>query len=68
MACGTRAPSIRQACENWDLDDPAGLDLTAVRPIRDEIARRVRALLDDQEVTTASEAPPRTHSVVPSPR
>jgi protein-tyrosine-phosphatase len=28
-----------------DLPDPAGLDLQAVRPIRDEIARRVRHLL-----------------------
>ncbi len=32
--------------ENWDLDDPAGLDTAAVRPIRDELERRVRALLD----------------------
>jgi arsenate reductase len=32
--------------EDWTLDDPAGLDVDAVRPIRDEIERRVRALLD----------------------
>jgi arsenate reductase (thioredoxin) len=31
--------------EDWDLPDPAGLDLQAVRPIRDEIAQRVRRLL-----------------------
>ena len=33
--------------EDWDLPDPAGLDLAAVRPIRDDIARRVRQLLAD---------------------
>ena len=31
--------------EDWHLDDPAGLDLAAVRPIRDEIRRRVATLL-----------------------
>jgi protein-tyrosine-phosphatase len=30
---------------DWELDDPAGRDLGGVRPIRDEIDRRVRALL-----------------------
>jgi hypothetical protein len=33
--------------EDWDLPDPADLDLAAVRPIRDDIARRVRQLLAD---------------------
>ncbi|WP_244298350.1 hypothetical protein [Micromonospora cremea] len=32
-------PGIRY--ENWDLDDPAGLNLADVRSIRDEIERRV---------------------------
>jgi hypothetical protein len=31
--------------EDWELDDPAGFDVAAVRPIRDEIRRRVAALL-----------------------
>ena len=30
---------------DWDLPDPAGLPLEEVRPIRDDIARRVRQLL-----------------------
>jgi arsenate reductase len=30
---------------DWDLPDPAGRDLDGVRPIRDDIARRVRDLL-----------------------
>ena len=32
---------------DWELPDPAGLPVEAVRPIRDEIDRRVRALLDE---------------------
>lgn len=31
--------------ENWDLDDPAGLSVEAIRPIRDEIRNRVEQLL-----------------------
>ena len=31
--------------EDWPLDDPAGQSIEAVRPIRDEIERQVRALL-----------------------
>ena len=30
---------------DWDLPDPAGLDLEAVRPIRDDINGRVQQLL-----------------------
>ena len=30
---------------DWDLPDPAGLDLEAIRPIRDEISHRVQQLL-----------------------
>ena len=33
--------------EDWVLDDPAGKGVDAVRPIRDEIRRRVEALLDE---------------------
>jgi arsenate reductase (thioredoxin) len=33
--------------------DPAGLDVADVRPIRDELERRVHALLDQISVTTA---------------
>jgi len=39
--------------ENWDLDDPAGLDVADVRPIRDELERRVRRLLDELNITAA---------------
>ena len=37
--------------EDWPLDDPAGLGVDAVRPIRDEIERRVHDLLERLEVT-----------------
>jgi arsenate reductase (thioredoxin) len=39
--------------EDWELDDPAGQDVAAVRPIRDEIRRRVERLLADLSVTIA---------------
>ncbi|MEH1129364.1 arsenate reductase ArsC [Micromonospora sp. CPCC 206061] len=48
MGCGDACPIFPSTrYENWDLDDPAGLDLEAVRPIRDELERRVRRLLDE---------------------
>ena len=47
MGCGDACPVFPgKRYEEWTLDDPAGLDVTAVRPIRDEIERRVLALLD----------------------
>lgn len=48
MGCGDACsifPGKRY--EDWVLDDPAGQCVDAVRPIRDEIDRRVRALLAD---------------------
>ncbi|QXC59221.1 heat-shock protein HtpX [Aquihabitans sp. G128] len=48
MGCGDSCPFVPGTrYEDWPLDDPAGRDLDAVRPIRDEIERRVRALLAD---------------------
>lgn len=45
MGCGDECPYIPgKRYENWDLADPAGQSVDAVRPIRDEIERRVRAL------------------------
>jgi arsenate reductase (thioredoxin) len=40
--------------EDWDLGDPAGKDVAAIRPIRDEIERRVRQLLDDLRIPNQS--------------
>jgi arsenate reductase (thioredoxin) len=53
MGCGDACPVVPgKRYEDWDLADPAGLDLIAVRPIRDEIAQRVEALLADLDITT----------------
>lgn len=46
MGCGDACPVFPGTrYENWELDDPAGQGVDAVRPIRDEIERRVRRLL-----------------------
>jgi arsenate reductase (thioredoxin) len=52
MGCGDACPVFPgKRYEEWTLDDPAGLDIAAVRPIRDEIERRVLALLDQLQVS-----------------
>jgi arsenate reductase len=48
MGCGDKCPFYPGTRYlDWALDDPAGQGVDAVRPIRDEIDRRVRALLDE---------------------
>jgi protein-tyrosine-phosphatase len=52
MGCGDACPLFPgKRYEDWVLEDPAGQDVEAVRPIRDEIERRVRALLVELGVT-----------------
>ncbi len=49
MGCGDECPLYPgKRYLDWVLDDPRGLDVAAVRPIRDEIRKRVVALLADQ--------------------
>ncbi|HWD77264.1 MAG TPA: arsenate reductase ArsC [Kribbella sp.] len=46
MGCGDACPIFPgKRYLDWQLDDPAGRSVEHVRPIRDEIDRRVRALL-----------------------
>lgn len=46
MGCGDACPIFPgKRYENWELPDPAGQSVDAVRPIRDEIEARVRELL-----------------------
>lgn len=46
MGCGDACPFFPGTrYEDWALDDPAGQGIDAVRPIRDEIRRRVEALV-----------------------
>ncbi|MFC5136807.1 arsenate reductase ArsC [Actinomycetospora rhizophila] len=48
MGCGDACPVFPgRRYEEWVLEDPAGLDVAATRPIRDDIERRVRELLGD---------------------
>lgn len=53
MGCGDTCPIFPgKRYEDWALDDPAGLGVEAVRPIRDAIRRRVEDLLQDLGVDT----------------
>jgi arsenate reductase (thioredoxin) len=53
MGCGDACPIFPgKRYEDWELDDPDGLEVDAVRPIRDEIERRVRHLLEELGVPT----------------
>ncbi|MDV3220646.1 arsenate reductase ArsC [Intrasporangium sp.] len=47
MGCGDACPIFPgKRYEDWEIDDPAGKGVDAVRPIRDEIRRRVIDLID----------------------
>jgi len=55
MGCGDTCPFYPgKRYLDWALDDPAGQGVEAVRPIRDEIDRRVRELLADLGVDTVT--------------
>ena len=48
MGCGDACPIFPgKRYEDWELDDPAGQGIEAVRPIRDEIRARVESLLSE---------------------
>jgi arsenate reductase (thioredoxin) len=52
MGCGDSCPIFPgKRYEDWDVEDPAGQDVEHVRPIRDDIESRVRALLTRLGVT-----------------
>ena len=51
MGCGDTCPIFPgKRYEDWELEDPAGQGVEAVRPIRDEIRARVVALLGSLDV------------------
>jgi arsenate reductase (thioredoxin) len=53
MGCGDACPIFPgKRYLDWQLDDPAGLPIDQVRPIRDEIDQRVQALI--AELTPSS--------------
>ncbi|MEV6994959.1 arsenate reductase ArsC [Streptomyces sp. NPDC093228] len=48
MGCGDTCPVFPgKRYLDWDLADPAGQGVDAVRPIRDEIEKRIRDLIDE---------------------
>jgi protein-tyrosine-phosphatase len=54
MGCGDSCPIFPgKRYEDWDVPDPAGLDVGDVRPIRDDIEHRVRRLLEQLNVSTS---------------
>ena len=55
MGCGDACPIFPgKRYQDWELEDPAGMGVEAVRPIRDEIGERVRVLLAELEVTATA--------------
>ncbi len=55
MGCGDTCPIYPGTrYEDWELEDPAGQGVEAVRPIRDEIRRRVVDLLESLGVAPAA--------------
>ena len=53
MGCGDACPSYPgRRYEDWELTDPAGLPVEEIRPIRDEIGRRVSQLLQSMSIST----------------
>jgi len=48
LGCGDECPFFPgKRYEDWTLDDPAGQGIDAVRPIRDEIRRRIQQLVGE---------------------
>ena len=48
MGCGDACPIFPgKRYEDWELDDPAGQGIDAVRPIRDDIRARVEDLISE---------------------
>lgn len=48
MGCGDTCPFFPgKRYEDWELEDPAGQGVDAVRPIRDDIKARIQALIAD---------------------
>lgn len=57
MGCGDECPYIPgKRYRDWELPDPKGLPLAAVRETREEIASRVAALVAELDAAAAAEA------------
>ncbi|MEU9522098.1 arsenate reductase ArsC [Streptomyces sp. NPDC048224] len=59
MGCGDTCPVFPgKRYLDWDLPDPAGQGVEAVRTIRDEIEKRIRGLVDEANLTGPSSTGP----------
>src|SRR5918994_133811 len=57
MGCGDECPYIPgKRYVDWELEDPKGRPVEEVRATRDDIDRRVRALVDELDASTGSPA------------
>jgi protein-tyrosine-phosphatase len=55
MGCGYACPVFPgKRYENWELPDPAGQSVDAVRPIRDDVEERVWRLLAELDITVTT--------------
>jgi protein-tyrosine-phosphatase len=55
MGCGDTCPYFPgKRYIDWEIDDPAGQGVDAVRPIRDDIERRIRGLLGELGIQSRS--------------
>ena len=64
MGCGDTCPIYPgKRYEDWKLDDPAGQGVDAVRPIRDEIRRRIEELIECP-VASVSTSPERDDTIL----
>ena len=55
MGCGDACPVFPgKRYENWELPDPAGQSVDAVRPIRDDVEQRVRRLLTELGISATA--------------
>jgi arsenate reductase (thioredoxin) len=48
LACGAQCPYVPSVVEDWDVGDPAGQPIEAVRAIRDDVDARVRELVQNR--------------------
>ena len=63
MGCGDACPIFPgKRYEDWEVTDPAGLDVESVRPIRDDLERRVVHLMGELDIPTSN-----TAATVPAP-
>ena len=57
MGCGDECPFIPgKRYIDWDLPDPKGRPIAEVRALRNEIRRRVRALVEDLDAGSTAAA------------